>query len=60
MNDLNIIIDGDSTPWRFEEKEEDRTCIVKNINNGELFEGVIDSITSRGIYIIKIINKVNI
>jgi len=51
-----VIIDNDTTPWRFVEKEEDgKSCVVKNINNNDSYEGLIESISSKGKYVIKVI-----
>lgn len=56
-NKTYITINGDKTPWVFEEKLEDCFCIVKNVNNGERFDGVIETISSRGEYKIQITGK---
>lgn len=54
-----IKIDGEKTPWRFVEKEDDRICTVKNTKTGEYYKGVIDSLTSSGRYQVELKKKID-
>lgn len=58
MNNTQIItVEPDSKIWSILDKEDDRSCILKNLSSGEEIEGKITSISSRGIYTIEVIKK---
>lgn len=56
----SIIVKPDDKIWQILDKEDDRTCTLKNLSTGDEFSAIITSINSRGIYTISIVGTLNV
>lgn len=52
-----IRINPSEDDWKFLEKDQDQTCVIKNTKTNEEIEGKIYSISSNGFYTIEIFKR---